>query len=965
MTTVSFDLVAYDKGSKAFDKMADSGAKLNTQLTKLDKTTATATVNVDGSKAENSIAKFGGQLKKLDKATATAQVNVDTTKAEGSFAKFGPKMAAGAAIIGVAAGAALTKSFTEAMDTQSALKKLDAQLGASAFDSQKHGKVAGKLFADAYGESMGDVTDAIKSVIQNIGGMRDATEDELRAISAMAIDTAEVIGEDVAALTRAVSQMLRTGMAESAEEAFDILVFGVEKGVNASEDLLDTFGEYSTQFRSLGLNGKAALGILRQGLEGGARDADIVADAMKELNIRVSDKSAAAALKELGLNADRMAEAFAKGGPKAFAALDMIMDKLRAVKNPTDQYRLAQQLLGTQAEDLGDALQRIDPSTAVEGMDDLAGSTQRAGATMADTADNKITHWWRTAKQKIVDFIGAEAIPKLEELIQKFDFSQIVTQVEQIAAKLDELWDTVFADIAEWAENNRAQIETFMTDTEAAVEDFSGAITAAIDFLTAVWDHGGKEIFGIAFATLQNVLNIITGFMQQIQGVFQVATGILTLDWDLFWQGIRNIGEGMIQVVSNVLDGAMRLIVSSWGGNWDEMKRQARDKFGEIVGDVKNGINTIIKAWNWLSSKLGLPTIALLDIRTAGAGGGGGFLERMASGGVVPGMGNRDSVPALLTPGEVVFSKLAIENLGGLRVVDTFHTAARQGRSGFERLFGGDPSEPGLAYFADGGAVARTQAFGRSQAGKPYIWGGVGPRGFDCSGLASALTQVALGRADPFRRLFATGSFTPGNGAGYFQPGLTSAFSVGVVRGNPGHMSTTVGGLNIEATPPVVRVGPGARGADHSSFNMRFSLPQVGGQFVGGGGGLDLSGLVRNAFGSAFSAADAIGRLGGVFGSGASAIVRTMADNVMRHLLSQIPGFAHGGVVPGPYGSPRLVTAHGGEAVLGLGWEQRLTRALVTPRSTVENHYHLSVQTQRSERTVRDEFARMEHMAGG
>ena len=60
-----------------------------------------------------------------------------------------------------------------------------------------------------------------------------------------------------------------------------------------------------------------------------------------------------------------------------------------------------------------------------------------------------------------------------------------------------------------------------------------------------------------------------------------------------------------------------------------------------------------------------------------------------------------------------------------------------------ERLLGGDVGGMGLlSMFAAGGmvgptrvnAVARGQQWARSQAGKPYGWGMVGPGSYDCSG---------------------------------------------------------------------------------------------------------------------------------------------------------------------------------------------------------------------------------------
>lgn len=103
--------------------------------------------------------------------------------------------------------------------------------------------------------------------------------------------------------------------------------------------------------------------------------------------------------------------------------------------------------------------------------------------------------------------------------------------------------------------------------------------------------------------------------------------------------------------------------------------------------------------------------------------------------------------------------------------------------------------------------------FVRSQVGKPYVWGGVGPAGYDCSGLVSAAINVALGR-NPYQRLGATGSMP----WSMFESG-SGAFNVGWFQGNPGHTAATVNGTNIESSGGRgVHMGPGARGANDPLF---------------------------------------------------------------------------------------------------------------------------------------------------
>lgn len=141
------------------------------------------------------------------------------------------------------------------------------------------------------------------------------------------------------------------------------------------------------------------------------------------------------------------------------------------------------------------------------------------------------------------------------------------------------------------------------------------------------------------------------------------------------------------------------------------------------------------------------------------------------------------------------------------------------------RRLGGD-----VQWFANGGltadAIRRGQSFARAQDGKPYSWGAVGPSAYDCSGLASAIINAVRGQ-DPYHRLFTSGSLVAGVSAGLI-PGLGQV-SVGARPGSPGHVSTTIAGLNAEATGDHVRIGAAAASA--ADFPSKWHLGS--GVFIG------------------------------------------------------------------------------------------------------------------------------------
>lgn len=126
-------------------------------------------------------------------------------------------------------------------------------------------------------------------------------------------------------------------------------------------------------------------------------------------------------------------------------------------------------------------------------------------------------------------------------------------------------------------------------------------------------------------------------------------------------------------------------------------------------------------------------------------------------------------------------------------------------------------------------------AWALGQRGKPYVWGGVGPGGYDCSGFMSAITNVIHGK-NPYSRLFSTRSFGSTGGPGGFVRNLRSGFMVGVTNAGVGHMAGTLLGSNVESSGSVgVRVAGGARGFNNALFPYRYGLKFDGGGYLAPG----------------------------------------------------------------------------------------------------------------------------------
>lgn len=331
--------------------------------------------------------------------------------------RLGDSFKAGLAGAGIAAGALLAAGFGQALEHGQITGRLGAQLGATPAEAEKYGKIAGRLYANAVTADFQTAADTISAVMRAGIAPPDATEAQLEAIATKVADLSSTFELDLGQTANAVGQMIKTGLAKNGTEAVDALTAGLQKMGPRADDIADTFNEYSTIFRQMGIDAADATGLLSQGLQAGARDTDVVADALKEfvLITQGGGKEVDAAFAKIGLSGKAMQEAFSKGGPEAKAALDKVFDGLRNVGSESDRQAIALALFGTKAEDTQKALFSLDPSKATEALGQVGGKAKEMGDSLRDNAGAQVEAFKRQAMQGLVDFLGTSVIPKLTE----------------------------------------------------------------------------------------------------------------------------------------------------------------------------------------------------------------------------------------------------------------------------------------------------------------------------------------------------------------------------------------------------------------------------------------------------------------------------------------------------------------------------------------------------------------------
>ncbi|AVO21620.1 tail length tape measure protein [Mycobacterium phage MooMoo] len=307
---------------------------------------------------------------------------------------------AGVATLGVMGGKLLADGIAEGLQTLQVQDVIATRMGVDNGTMKGYGNAAGQAFANGWGESFEGNLKTLQVGVQSGLISPDISQDEAQKFIERMQSVSATIEEDPAQIARGTRNFVKTGLAKDYEEAFDLIVASTQKGLNISNDLLDTFEEYGTKFRDLGLSGQEALGLINQMWEGGARNVDVAADALKEFAISVTDSSdtTKTALTALGFDADDLAEKFAQGGPSARAAFGTVLEALGSISDPMEKERIGLDLFKTKWEDVGDAINNLDLPGAASELGNIAGKTDEASEALS-----RHQNQWGNLKNSIDD----------------------------------------------------------------------------------------------------------------------------------------------------------------------------------------------------------------------------------------------------------------------------------------------------------------------------------------------------------------------------------------------------------------------------------------------------------------------------------------------------------------------------------------------------------------------------------
>lgn len=545
--------------------------------------------------------------------------------------------------VSVPMAAAGTAAIKFASESQDAYKQFAAATGTATENLGKYQDMINNVYKDNFGESIGDVADAMAKVDQNMSYLDDSA---LQRCTEYAYTLADTFDVDIGESTRAADSLIKN-FGVSAREAFNLMAQGAQNGLDFSGELFDNVDEYSVQFQKLGLDAEDMFSIFANGAENGAFNLDKIGDAVKEFSIRAIDGSDTTkqGFEAIGMNADKMAKRFAAGGQDAKAAFNEVIQGLAGMDDPVAQSAAGVNLFGNMWEDLGP--QVITTISTTNGAIDKTKETmEELVNTRYDTLTGALGGLWRTIQVDVLQPVGTMLIPYVE---------QGITVIDSLVDHWNELDPATQKTIVKFAAVAAATGPVLLgagkvsTGIGGMITNF-GKVSGAIMRLTN--GAGGFKVLGVVMTgpvgiaivaiaagalliyknwdrispllgktaarfesfwntvqpQLQPFLGLCTeigsylesGFIKAVQFVFSEGADVIVI----FFEGASQYIDGFL----GVLEGVTTFMNGVFTGNWEKAWKGLRDivsnSFGMLEALVKTPMNAVISIVNGAISRI-------------------------------------------------------------------------------------------------------------------------------------------------------------------------------------------------------------------------------------------------------------------------------------------------------------------------------------------------------------------------
>ncbi|BAW20845.1 phage tail tape measure protein [Pseudomonas alloputida] len=513
------------------------------------------------------------QLKRLAAAQRkAAEAKERLEKAQGRAGKMAGAGAAGIAA-GVGAGMAGAALIAPQLEVRHQGSMIAAQSGESPDRANQYTQIVRDIRTDGVSSNIDEIGVAVSAAKSTLGVLGDVSDKELDGAARKALNLAQVMGTDVAEAMQMVGIMLQNKLAKSSDEAFDLVTAGMQKMSSQMRgELPEILHEYSTFFRGMGYSGEEAMSLLVKQAAQGKFALDKTGDAIKEFSLLGSNmsKSSQEAYASIGLNAQKMSSAVAKGGPDARQALMKTAGALLRIKDPAERANAAIALFGTPLEELAvdqipSFLKALSEGTTALG--DVTGAADKMGKTFRDNLSGDLDRLSGTWSAMIGSLMDGQNGP-LRDLVQT------ITSIVSAARAWIEANPELAASLAKGA----AAVAVLVTGM--------GTLTVAMASLLGPFALAryGMAMFAIKGGAILPVVGKLVGVLSG--ALLTAIRGVSIALWGL----AANPVALAIAATVAALAGAAYLLYQ----NWDQVKAYFAGAWTEIKAGFTGAITGIM-----------------------------------------------------------------------------------------------------------------------------------------------------------------------------------------------------------------------------------------------------------------------------------------------------------------------------------------------------------------------------------
>ncbi len=605
--------------------------QIQSQLRGLQPPNIDLQINSNVQRVENQIHQLA-----TDAPTVEIQVDANTSQARSQIQRLSD-MAQNIDLKGLgfaAAGKVATDSIANA---NQAMRDINATTAVTAEQAKKLGDVAVSVYKNNFGENLASVSATVVGVNQTLGLQGDELKRVTEGVVAIT-DSFGSQGAEVNNVMRAVLAMKTSFPGMTEQQALDTIAAGFRNGLGASQDYLDTLIEYPGQFASMGMSADQMNAILIGGMKNGIMNTDMMADAFKEMGIRILDNTSKGdkGFKELAASTGMsqtqikaLTDGITAGGPKASESVMKIVQSIMAIKDPVAQQTAGVEVFGTKWEDwkgkVGNAIvgangNMVSHEGAIDALNAKYGG-------MGTTLEG----WKRQFETSVIGSLGelgpvagsaievagnvGTAIMGLKALGLSFSLTGITTAFTSLAGVLSGAVTAaiggVQAALAFLAANPIvlvviavvALVAIIIYNWDTIKEYTIKAFSAISDFLGKTWDWI-KDVFGKAWAWISDITTKALDVMYN-----------LFLNWTIpgliikHWETIKNIFTVGWMFVKELCKAALDLIVGfilNWTlpgliiKHWDTIKKtftEGWDKVKEFTSKAFDFMKELVMKW--------------------------------------------------------------------------------------------------------------------------------------------------------------------------------------------------------------------------------------------------------------------------------------------------------------------------------------------------------------------------------